>query len=138
MATTGSVDVFANVAVSGTDTYRSKVSSAPGSGIMSYAFAKTGNAAGTLKLEVNNLPDSTYEALVNAAAGATRDIKEATITTGWMDCDLSPTDTISVAGGTDPFEEPILLTSFGFRRFRLSYTNSSGTGNLVAHVVTLL
>jgi hypothetical protein len=137
LATTDPIDAFDNVAVSGTDTYKSRVTGAAAEGVASYAFVKTGNAAGTLKLEVNNLTDSTYLAAVNAAAGATQTAKEAANTTGWMDCDLSPTDTITVAGGTDPFEEPILLSEFGFRRFRLSYTNASGTGNLQAHIVSL-
>lgn len=137
MATSDPIDVFEAVAVSSTDAFRSRVSGVPASGCLSYAFVKTGNAAGTLKLEVNNLTDSTYSAAVNAAAGATQTAKEAANTTGWMDCDLSPTDTIAVAGGTDPFEEPILLTSFAFRRCRLVYTNASGTGNISAHVVAL-
>jgi hypothetical protein len=137
LATSDPIDVFAAVAVSSTDTYRGRVQGAPAEGVISYAFVKTGNAAGTLKLEVNNLTDSTYDAAVNAAAGATRAAQEAANTTGWMDCDLSPTDTITVPAGTDPFEEPILLTSWGFRRCRLVYTNSAGTGNISAHVVSL-
>lgn len=136
MATSEPIDVFAAVAVSGTDVYRGRVQGAPTEGVLSYAFEKTGNATGTLKLEVNNLTDSTYDAAVNAAAGATRTIQEAANTTGWMDCDLSPTDTISVTS-TNPFKEPILLTNWGFRRCRLVYTNATGTGNISAPVVSL-
>jgi hypothetical protein len=136
LATTDPIRVWDALAVSSTDTYKSRVSSPSDSGVLAYTFTKTGGAVGTLKLEVNNLEYSVYQAAVNAAAGATPTAQEAANTTGWMDCDLSPTDTFAVAT-TNPINEPFLLTAMGFKRLRWSYTNASGTGNITMLVTVL-
>lgn len=138
MAVSEPFKVFDAVAVSGTDSYTSKVSRTPNSGNFAYIITKTGNAAGTAKWQVNSLEEATYNAAVSAASGSTQEEKEAANTTGWADADLSPTATITVTGGTDPHNIPVLLTGVSFHRSRLVYTNASGTGTLTARFTALL
>jgi hypothetical protein len=129
-----SVPVWDALAVSSTTTYNSKVSTPSLSLGLSYTFTKTGTATGTLKWQVNNLSDLAYNRAVNAAsADPDFTVREAANTTGWVDADLSPTDTISVPA-TNPYNEPILLTLVGFKRCRLVYTNATSTGTITAWV----
>jgi hypothetical protein len=121
--------------VTGTGTYYSRPSSPSALGTIAYAISKTGDAVGVVKWQVSNLPDNAYRMAVNAAAGATLEEKELANTTGWHDAALEPTDTIAVTD-TDPFSQPIMLSGVAFRRNRLAYTNTSGTGNLTAYVTT--
>lgn len=136
MAVTDPIRVFDAVAVSSTTVYKSRVSSPSDSGVICYTFSKVGNATGTLKLECNNLEYSVYQSAVNAAAGATPTLQEAANTTGWMDLDLSPTDTFAVLT-TNPITEPFLLTQIGFKRLRWSYTNATGTATITMLVTVL-
>ncbi len=129
------VPVWSAQAVSSTTTYYSRASSPGPLGCIAYDFIKTGTAVGTLKWQINNLPDAVYRAAVNAASGATQEEKETNNTTGWRDVDLSPTDTIPIPA-TDPFDQPILLTNIAFKRSRLAYVNASSTGAITAYVTT--
>lgn len=119
--------IFDAVAVTGTNTYRSSVTTCPrGEASLEYGitFESTSTAAGTLSLEVSNLGDQAYAAAV-ASAGS-----EAANTTGWVQRDLSPSATIAVTAASTN----TITTKRRFRRFRLKYVNASGSGNITARV----
>lgn len=118
--------IFSAVAVSGTTTYKSTVVRAPQGVPVEYGvtFESTSTAAGTLKLEVNNKTHQDYQNDV-ATAGS-----EAANTTGWVQRDLSPTATIAVTAASTN----TIAVKSRFLRWRLSYTNASGSGAITARV----
>lgn len=136
MPVTDPVKIWDAVAVTGTNAYASRITHPSGHGIW-MAYAKTGDAVGVVKWQVNNLEESTYLAGVSAAAGATQLEKEAANTVGWQDVDLQPTATIAIPT-TNPSSADVLLTFVAGKRSRFVYTNASGTGTINGRVTVLL
>lgn len=131
------VKVFKSVAVSGTNVYKSLVCT-PGEGEIFYYQATLGSTAtGVLKGQVNNLPRPEYEAAVLAAAGSTREEKEAANDVGWVDESFQRSSaknaaaTANLNGASAP--NVTLHVDPGPARHRLVYTNATNTGPLVAY-----
>jgi len=128
-------DIFAAVAVSSTNTYKSAVSRQPDKRHF-YAPATTGDAAGTLGREINNLNEAAYGMALAAVRAAHPSYTEAQVeaanTAGWVPQSFLQSDVtnagatiaMAAAGGFSANMPP------GPRRSRLTYTNSSGTGLL--------
>ena len=129
--------IFKAVAVTGTNAYVSKVCELPEG--MGATFSLSSTATGTLKMQVNDLPDTDYRAAVSAAAGATQELKEAANTTGWVDADMRmgghnphvAAATFSMNGATTA---NVLALNFppGQARVRFIYTNATNSGVLTS------
>lgn len=119
------------LAISGTDTYKSLVFAPTADEAISVQEFTTSTATGTLSLEGNYLPDKAYEDAVSAAAGATREAREAANTTGWQQVDLDPSATITV---TAAMKNTIILEQPLPRRMRFSYTNATNSGAITATI----
>jgi hypothetical protein len=131
--------VFKATAVTGTNTYRSKVTELGGGKGYSFTVQLTSTATGTLSVWINNLEKVDYEAAVAAAAGSTRVDKEAANTTGWRQMDLrcggrnphmaAATQAMDGAGAT---ATQVVSFPEGPARVRLQYVNATNSGALNA------
>lgn len=113
-------------ALTGVETTKSIVSTRGTSTSFHYVIRFSGTPAGTLKLEVNNVPQETYTKDVTAAGS------ESANTTNWVQQDLSPDATVAITTAVD---HTISFRPRGVR-YRLSYTNSASTGTLNAWLTT--
>jgi len=128
------IDIFGGVAVSGSNTYKSLVSRQNKRHF--YGPSTTGDAAGALSREVNLLSDIAYETALAAVLAAhptyTPAQVEAANTTGWVSQSFLQSD-VTNSGATIAMAAAASFTANmppGPPRSRLSYVNSSGTGNL--------
>jgi hypothetical protein len=126
--------VWSAQAVSSTTTYKSAVESPDGRDAF-YTFEGSGDAAGDLELEANNLDDVAYEKAVIAAGS------EAANTSGWVKESMlnGPGSGAFIAGtpatavgkvAVAAANKATIRLAHGPRRRRFTYTNSSGTGTL--------
>lgn len=127
------IDIFANVATTGTNVYKSLVTRAAQNRCL-YVIAPTGTLTGTLIREVNYLDDVAYEAAVAAASGTTRQEKEAANTTGWVTQSFLQSNVTNASAnfainGTASFIADMPKVN---ARTRLSFTNATNTGNMRA------
>jgi hypothetical protein len=116
MAARDPVDVFSNVAVSSTTTFKSKPTVPSGDGDVGYCIDVTGTPTGTLTIEVSSAkdqeiaadPDAGFQTYTQSSFGAS----------------------LSIVG---PVSHNIKLTNMrGFKRVRLKYVNATSSGNLKA------
>lgn len=119
------------LAISGTDTVKSLVFAPKADEDVIVSFSFTSTATGTLSFEGYTKSDKEYEDAVSATAGATREAREAALTTGWQQHDLDPSATITVTAGLTNW---IILEQPLPRRMRLSYTNATNSGTLTANI----
>lgn len=128
------VDIFRGIAVSSGNTYKSRVSRS--SGRHFYQASTTGDVAGPLAREVNNLSETDYGAALAVVLAAhpsyTPEQVEAANTTGWATQSLLQSDVTNL-GATLSMAAAASFTANmppGPRRSRMSFAPASGSGTV--------
>lgn len=124
-------DIFANVATTGTNAYKSIVQKGSHQRSL-YLIVPTGTLTGTMKRQLNYLSEEAYEVAVAAASGSTRQEKEAANDTGWVDQSFLQSDRTNASAtfainGTATFTADMPPCKL---RSRCVFTNATNTGNM--------